>query len=418
MLKGRCTLFPLNLYFKSKSKIKTLFLIDILHMKDINASYGFKNGDAVIKQLKVIIKALLKNEINNMLMDTFGVKIVGKVVRHHSDVFSVTFYDNLSETSILKIRDIITKKLITHQFKVFNPEIQININTTIGCSKSSSKDLIIYAEKALYNAKQNFEFFVFFDSNLYKNESSSKSLIELIQYNIENKKVEPYFQAICCNKEDKTVKYEALMRLFDKDGNMLLPGAFLEKAKSYRLYVQLMQILINKVFDIIILHKIHANINLEYNDIINPLISDNIIARIQQEDIGKYLTIEILESERIQNFDIINEFIYKVKEYGVSIAIDDFGTGFSNYEYILKLNVDYLKIDGSLIQKIDEDIYMNLIKSIVMFCGKQNIKIVAEYVSDLKIQRYVKSLGIDYSQGYYIQKPISIEQIVGERSEG
>ena len=81
------------------------------------------------------------------------------------------------------------------------------------------------------------------------------------------------------------------------------------------------------------------------------------------------------------------------------------------------MNVDYLKIDGSLIQKIDEDIYMNLIKSIVMFCEQQNIKLIAEYVSDLKIQRYVKSLGIDYSQGYYIQKPISIEQIIGERSE-
>lgn len=412
-------MFPSNLYFKTKnkSKIKTLFLIDIFHMKDLNASYGFENGDAVIKQLKIIIKALLRNEIHNMIKNTFGVKIVAKVVRHYSDVFAVTFYDDLSETSILKIRDIITKKLITHQFNIFNPKIQIYINTTIGCSKSSSKDLIIYAEKALYNAKINFEGFVFFDSNLYKNETSNNNLIELIKYNIEHKTVEPYFQAICCNKEDKTVKYEALMRLFDKDGNMLLPGSFLEKAKSYRLYVQLMQILIHKVFDIIIVHKIHANINLEYNDIINPLISDIIIARIQQENIGKYLTIEILESERIKNFDVINEFIYKVKEYEVSIAIDDFGTGFSNYEYILKLKVDYLKIDGSLIQKIDEDIYMNLIKSIVMFCRKQNIKTVAEYVSDLKIHRYVKSLGIDYSQGYYIQKPISIEQIAGERSE-
>ena len=101
----------------------------------------------------------------------------------------------------------------------------------------------------------------------------------------------------------------------------------------------------------------------------------------------------------------------------MSIAIDDFGTGFSNYEYIVKLNVDYLKIDGSLIQRIDEEIYMNLIKSIVMFCRKQNIKTVAEYVSDLKIQRYVHSLGIDYSQGYYIQKPVPIEQIMGEISE-
>tara|TARA_R110001583_G_scaffold64345_1_gene186986 strand:- start:15213 stop:16376 length:1164 start_codon:yes stop_codon:yes gene_type:complete len=386
-------------------------------MKDINASYGFENGDAIIKQLKTCITSLLKNEINKMMLINFGIKVVGKITRHHSDVLAVLFYGDLSETAIIKIKDVISKHLISRKFNISNPDLNIYINVTIGCSKSANKHLIVYAEKALHMAKCNFEIFVFFDANLYKNESANNELIELIKYNIENEKVEPYFQAIACNKTDKTVKYEALMRLFDKQGNILLPGAFLDKAKSYRLYVQLMQILINKVFDIIILYKIHVNINLEYNDIINPLISDIILFRLQKADIGKYLTIEILESERIRNYDAINEFIHQVNEYQVSIAIDDFGTGFSNYEYILKLNVDYLKIDGSLIQKINEEIYMNLIKSIVMFCGKQNIKTVAEYVSDVKIQRYVKSLGIDFSQGYYIQKPVPIEHIVGEQSE-
>ena len=413
-------MFPVDLHTKIKNKnnVKTLFLIDIFHMKDINASYGFKNGNAVIKQLEKLIKALLKNEINDMIINTFGVKIASKVLRHYSDVFAVTFYDDLCEKTILEIRDIITKKILTYQFKISKPNLKIYINTTIGCSKSSTKELTIYAEKALHNAKQRLEMFAFFDSNLYKNESCNNNLVELIKYNIEHKKVTPYFQAISCNSDSKTVKYEALMRLFDEDGNILLPGAFLEKAKDYRLYVQLMQILINKVFDIIIQHKIHISINLDYNDIINPLISEIITTRIQQEEIGNYLTIEILESERIQNFDVINEFIRTVKEHNVSIAIDDFGTGFSNYEYILKLDVDYLKIDGSLIQKIDKDIYKNLIKSIVMFCRKENIKTVAEFVSDLKTQRYVQSIGIDYSQGYYIQKPISIEEISGEVSEG
>jgi EAL domain-containing protein (putative c-di-GMP-specific phosphodiesterase class I) len=387
-------------------------------MKDINASYGFENGDAIIKQLKISICSLIKNDIENMLINTHGVKVVSEVYRHHSDMLAVTFYADLSEIVILNIKDIITKYLTNHQFKISKPNVKIYVNTTIGCSKSASKNLMAYAEKALHIAKSNFEIFVFFDANFYKNESSNNNLIELIQYNIDNNKVEPYFQAIMCNKNETIVKYEALMRLFDREGNLLLPGAFLEKAKSYRLYVKLMLILINKVFDIIVLYKIHVNINLEYNDIINPLISDLILLRLGSADIGKYLTIEILESERIKNYDAINEFIDRVNEYQVCIAIDDFGTGFSNYEYILKLNVDYLKIDGSLIQKVNEDIYMNLIKSIVMFCSKQNIKTVAEYVSDVKILRYVKSLGIDYSQGYYIEKPVPIEQIIGDLSEG
>ena len=88
-----------------------------------------------------------------------------------------------------------------------------------------------------------------------------------------------------------------------------------------------------------------------------------------------------------------------------------------NYEHILNINTDYIKLDGSLIKKIDEDVYYNLVKSIVQFCKEQNIKVVAEFVSDLKILRYVKSLDIDYSQGYYIGKPERIEKIIGGKDE-
>ena len=403
---------------KRKAQIKTVFLIDIFHMKSINASYGFKNGDAVLRQLNKLLKTLIKNEINELFVGKYSKNNDStKIVKHHSDVISVTFYADLSEVMIINIKNIIIKKLRHHQFQIASPNLTIHINTTIGCSKSADKKLFIYAEKALHNAKKNLDAFLFFDANLYKNESTNNDLIDLIKYNIETTKVEPYFQAIFSNKENKIVKYEALMRLFDREGNAISPSAFLEKAKSYRLYVDLMKIMLNKVFDIIAKHKINVSINLEYNDIIHPLISDLVLTRTKALNIGEYLTIEILESERIKDFDVINDFIHKVKKDSMSIAIDDFGTGFANFEYILKLNVDYLKIDGSLILRINEEIYMSLIKSIVMFCKQQNIKTVAEFVCDLKRQRYVQSLEIDYSQGYHIQKPLPITAIVGGKSE-
>lgn len=164
-------------------------------------------------------------------------------------------------------------------------------------------------------------------------------------------------------------------------------------------------------------YKIHVSINLDFHDILNPKLKELLIKNIKKNDIGKYLTLEILESDKISNYAIVNDFIKEVKKYGVQIAIDDFGTGFSNYEYILNIDVDYIKIDGSLIKKIDQEIYLNLIKSIVLFCKQQNIKVVAEFVSDLKIMRYIRSLGIDYAQGYYISKPKSIDEIIGELNE-
>jgi EAL domain-containing protein (putative c-di-GMP-specific phosphodiesterase class I) len=219
------------------------------------------------------------------------------------------------------------------------------------------------------------------------------------------------------NTNDEIIKYEALMRIFDKTGNVILPNVFIHKAKKSRLYNKLMEILFDKIISYILENKIHVSINLDYTDILNPQIKKSIISKIKKNEIGSYLTFEVLESEKVSNFNLVNNFISEVKSLGVKIAIDDFGTGFSNYENILNLNIDYIKIDGSLIKKIDEDIYMNLIKSIVQFSKQQNIKIVAEFVSDLKILRYVKNLNIDYSQGYHIGKPMNIQELLGKIDE-
>ena len=225
-------MFFTDLYFKNKQNVKTIFLIDIFHMKNINASYGLKNGDAVLKQFRKVIIKLLKTEVEEILNKNLDIKTQSKIKKYYSDVFAVTFYADLPDSVILEIKDSIIQKLQTHQFNIYKPDLQIYISSTIGCSKSSHKELIIYAEKALHNAKQHRENFIYFDANLYKNESTNNDLVELIKYNIDNKTVEPYFQAIACNETYAIVKHEALMRIFDKQGNVLLPGVFLEKSKE------------------------------------------------------------------------------------------------------------------------------------------------------------------------------------------
>lgn len=399
--------------FFNKNNVKTLFLIDILYMKDINAIYNFNNGDFIIGQLK----DLIKKNITRLISKNLKRKVVIDLTNIHADVFALTIYDDLTQDEILIVKNLIFKKIINHDFRLINKNTTINIDITIGCSKSDDNMIRIYAEKALHNAKLNYIHYMYYDSKLYKNEAVSENILDVLTYNIENKLVEPFFQPIMDNNTEEIIKYEALMRLFDMDGNILSPHTFIHKAKKSRLYNKLMEILIDKAILYIASYKKHVSINLDYTDILNPNIKKSIVSKIKKNHIGKYLTIEILESEKIANYNIVNEFIAAVKKHDVKIAIDDFGTGFSNYEYILNLNVDYIKIDGSLIKKIHEDIYLNLIKSIVLFCKEQDIKIVAEFVSDLKILRYVKAIGIDYSQGYYIGKPVSIEEIIGETNE-
>lgn len=398
--------------FLKKDHTKTLFLIDILYMKDLNAIYDFKNGDFIIKQLKYILKNKTKELIKRELQRKINIKIRNT----HADVFEILLCDNLSIEEIKSIKNLIYENILSNNFKLIKNHSTINIDVTIGCAKSNDKYIKIYAEKALSSAKLNFLHYMYYDSFLYKNESVNENLLDVLNHSIDNNLVEPYFQAIMDNTNDEVVKYEALMRIFDKNEQIIMPNVFIHKAKKCRLYNKLMEIMIDKIIIYILEYKIHVSINLDYTDILNPHIKKVLINKIRNNQIGEYLTLEILESEKVSNYELVNDFINTIKKFGVKIAIDDFGTGFSNYENILNLNIDYIKIDGSLIKKIDEDIYLNLIKSIVLFSKQQNIKVVAEFVSNLKILRYVKNIQIDYSQGYHIGKPMSIQELFGEKN--
>ncbi len=393
-----------------KNKTKTIFLIDILYMKDINAVYGFENGNFIIKQLY----KLLDSNIRSQILFELERNLYIEVRNSHVDVFNLIIYEELSKIEVIEIKNIIFNTIISHQFSLLDSDLTIDIDVTLGSSKGKDEKLQIYAEKALHNAKMNYINFMYYDPKLYKTHFENEELLSILRENIEKKTVEPFFQAIQDNKTKEIVKYEALMRIYDKDGEILMPAVFINKSRKYRLFNKLMEVMILKVLDYIKKYKIFVSINLDYSDIINPSMKDLIIENIKNSNLGQYLTIEILESKKISNYYLVNDFIRDLKNYNVQIAIDDFGSGFSNYEHILNINTDYIKLDGSLIKKIDEEVYYNLVKSIVQFSKEQNIKVIAEFVSDLKILRYVKSLNIDYSQGYYISKPMKIEDIIGK----
>lgn len=103
----------------------------------------------------------------------------------------------------------------------------------------------------------------------------------------------------------------------------------------------------------------------------------------------------------------MRNFIRLVKgKYGSKIAIDDFGSGYSNFEHLLELEFDYLKIDGSIISKLETHGQSHvLIDAIVAFTQKLGIKTVAEFVSSKAIFDLIKEKGIDFAQGYFIGTP-------------
>ena len=116
--------------------------------------------------------------------------------------------------------------------------------------------------------------------------------------------------------------------------------------------------------------------------------------------------LELVENEDIMTCLDAKENLSMLKELGYKIYIDDFGSGYSNFAYLTKIDIDYLKIDGALISNIDVDKNSYLVvESIVDFAKKFGIKSIAEHVHSSTVMDKVKELDIEYSQGYYIDMP-------------
>lgn len=169
---------------------------------------------------------------------------------------------------------------------------------------------------------------------------------------------------------------------------------------------------IQKSFEFFEGKSIEFSINLSISDILEKEVVDFLIQKIYEYDIGYFLTIEITESEGIDNLEEVISFIKIVKNLGVKIAIDDFGTGYSNFSYLVKLQADFIKIDGSIIQDINKSKTAKaVIEAIVFFSKKVGMKTVAEFVSSKDIFKACKELEIDYFQGYLFDEPKNIDSL-------
>ncbi|KLE04110.1 bifunctional diguanylate cyclase/phosphodiesterase [Aliarcobacter butzleri] len=377
----------------SKSVNPCISILDIVSFSDVNDFFGYKTGDNVLK--------IVARKIEKLLID----KENYKVYRDHSDTFCIVaenedrdkFIKNIDEIAktIAKVPIVIkSRELYVQLSYVFSFESKENLLETANIIKrysQANKNIIVY-DKALELEKD-------YEKNIFWTLKIKKALDE--------DKIVPYFQPIYNLKTNKIEKYEALVRLIDGN-NVISPYYFLDISKKSKQYLQLTKTMIQKTFDYFKDKDFEFSINLTFEDIKSEYISSFIIELLKEYKIGHRVVFEIVESEEIDNFRKINEFFVTIREYGCKIAIDDFGSGYSNFEYLAKLNVDYIKIDGSLIKDIlINKSSQNIVSMLVNFAKGQKVKTIAEFVSNKDILNKVRELGIDYVQGYYIKEPIA-----------
>ncbi|PHO10501.1 hypothetical protein CPG37_03385 [Malaciobacter canalis] len=369
----------------------SLIVVSLDSFKTINSFYGVKVGDFIM------------NEVARLLVKSS--KKTGSVYRLHSDEFAILSNDSVSINFCEDLIKTISKKVFKYN------DIDINIQATIGLakdSKSRSLEKAILAVRTAKKEKRNIE--VFNNELTLKDEYKNHiKLTSILKEALEKDQLTPFYQALENTKTKKIDKYEALARII-KDDEIITPDKFLEISKSSKQYPKITEAMIKKSFEYFKDKKdLSFSINLSMDDIKNEKTTSYLFEMIKKYNINERLTIELLESEELNHFEIINEFIKKLKKYNVQIAIDDFGSGYSNFAYIIKLDIDYLKIDSSLIENIHIDKQaLKIVKSIISFAKELEIKLVAEKVHNKEIYNILTNLKVDYLQGYYIGKPQEI----------
>ncbi len=389
-----------------------LILINIDRFGEINDFYGTEIGDSVLKGMEERIAT------GSMLTSGY------KMYRIYADEFALlcdqeSFNNRPYEEVIASL----------HAHIEANPfyinDAAVIIKATIGAVIDPMRDvsahivasqLLIDSDMVLRNAKQkDKEFIILNDTGEIKKEIAHNiEYIGKIKDAIAADRIVPFFQGIIENstidtfneKVDIPIKYECLIRLIDPEGKIIAPFFFLEVAKKAKLYSHLTRIMIEKSFEIFQKNSYEFSINLSVEDILDPKTIQFIFEKLENQDIAKRVIFEILESEGFENFEEVQEFIKQIKHRGGRIAIDDFGSGYSNFAYILYLQVDFLKIDASLIKNINTDTNSRIIvETIVAFAQRLGIKTIAEFVHSKEVYEIVKEIGIDYSQGFYFHEP-------------
>lgn len=327
---------------KNKEAVVAI-LLDLDAFEDLNELYGFINAEEVLKEIAKILKRF---------ESSYGVV----TYRLSGDIFAITNVVNMPFNDIFILIEDLKHTFLNRKIFVDKLNVDIVVSMTLGVS-IFQEEPILTAAMALKKAKSlNQSYFV------YNNELDSKDVIiqslfwrERIKKAVEERRIIPFYQAIV-NKNREVIKYETLMRIKDLDDNneavIVTPDKFLGISFKTKQYLELSRIVISKSLDNLLKTDKSISINLSFKDILNYEFIDyldGVLENLKFEDRSR-LVFEILESENLNDYDFLEEFVLKYKKLGIKIAIDDFGSGYSNFIRIIRIQPDYLKIDGSLIK--------------------------------------------------------------------
>jgi diguanylate cyclase (GGDEF)-like protein/PAS domain S-box-containing protein len=390
---------------KAHESAYALCYLDLDQFKIINDTCGHSAGDALLGQVGGLLKSKVRwrDTLARLGGDEFGI------------LLESCSLDEAMRTAEL-LREAVGNFKFTWEERTFRLGASIGVvplsaeNTDVASVLSAADSACQAAKESGRNRVHSFEEN---DIDLMRRRREMQWAAR-INTALEEGRFELFRQTILpLQKPELGVHYELLLRMRDESGKIVAPDNFMTAAERYGITPSIDRWVIENAFRWLVSEADEreklamCSINLSGQSLGDDKFLPYVIDQFHRSglDAGK-ICFEITETAAIASFSQANRFIQALKELGCKFALDDFGTGLSSFGYLKHFPVDYLKIDGSFVKEILHDpIDREMVRSINEIghlTGKQTI---AEFAENADIINMLRSLGVDYAQGYGISQP-------------
>lgn len=394
-----------------------LMYLDFDRFKIVNDSCGHQAGDQLLIELCSILKEHLGPN------DLFA--------RVGGDEFAlITHGENLNSVMELaeNLRQQVEDYTFEYQSQPFKISLSIGVIPITG-NETNIETLLQDVDSACYVAKQTGRNRVHLSHNddievvKYRNDIAG---IQSIRTAIENDQFVLFYQPVHRITENGTemAHCEILLRIINEHGETLSPANFIPIAEKYNLMAEIDRWVISNVMMWIAKHQHEHDVprflvNLSGLSFIDEDFLTFVVSELHRHKIDpEKIAFEITETAAVDNVAQANTFIKELRKFGCRFALDDFGTGFSTFSYLKNLDIDYLKIDGSLVKNIPTDLVdREMVRAINEIGHAVGAKTIAEFVEDSATVDILRKIGVEYAQGFGIQRPASLETLVSHLSQ-
>jgi len=380
-----------------------LFLIGLDHFKRVNESVGHDMGDELIKAVAERLS---------------GVEHAHTVARVDADAFAVTLVGALDTTTITAAAERMLR-LVAKGFALGDRNIFVSASIGISICPSDGKDgasLLRHADAALGLAKREGRArFRFYNASLTSEAQALLDLGEGLRAALQRDEFVLLYQPQVALRSGKVVGVEALLRWRRDDAHVVMPDHFIPYAEETGF--------INAIGDWVLQEACHRAaqwlrrgwpalrmaVNLSPRQFGSADLFEHVSDALGASGLPPHLLeLEITEGSLLQHGPAVSSMLSRLRELGPSFAIDDFGMGYSSLAYLNRFPIQVLKIDRSFMAGLPDDPKaVSLVTTIVGMGRSMNMRVLAEGVENLAQWNFLREVGCDFAQGWYIGPPMT-----------